>query len=420
MSPRPEFRMIRIESFVEGASLALDQLRANKFRSTLTILGIVVGVATVMAMSALVAGIRGGIMTELEASGPKNFMFARFDWNEVRIHSDNEPPWGKNPKVRVAEVVALNKLPTVKGAYPYADGNATVTFGGERLASVQVPGRDAGWTNFTTGTMVAGHDFLPSDVTSAAPVAVITTQMADKLFGTLDPIGRTIRLNGQPFRVVGVFQQAPNIFASLIKYWVVIPYTAGFKYLNFDDEMVGGWMVTSSNATQDEAMDQVAAAVRVQRGLRPSEPNNFVLVRQEAMARTFNKITSVFFAVMIGLSSVALMVGGVGVIAIMMIAVTERTREIGIRKALGATQREILWQFLFESVTVTFVGGLIGMFIGGALAFIVSALTPIQASVPLGGIIAALGMATVAGVLFGLWPAWRAARMDPVVALRYE
>jgi putative ABC transport system permease protein len=268
--------------------------------------------------------------------------------------------------------------------------------------------------------MVAGHDFLPGDVTSAAPVAVITTQMADKLFGSLDPVGRIIRLNGQPFRVIGVFRQAPNIFASLVKYWVVIPYTAGFKYLDFDDEMVGGWMVTSANATQDEAMDQVAAAVRVQRGLRPSEPNNFVLVRQEAMARTFNKITSVFFAVMIGLSSVALMVGGVGVVAIMMIAVTERTREIGIRKALGATQREILWQFLFESVTVTFVGGLIGMAIGGGLAFIVSALTPIQARVPLMGIVAALGMATVAGVLFGLWPAWRAARMDPVVALRYE
>jgi putative ABC transport system permease protein len=124
--------------------------------------------------------------------------------------------------------------------------------------------------------------------------------------------------------------------------------------------------------------------------------------------------------IMIALSSVALMVGGVGVIAIMMIAVTERTREIGIRKALGATQREILWQFLFESVTVTVIGGSIGMIAGGLLAFLVGTFTPIQASVPLGGIVAALAMALVAGVLFGLWPAWRAARMDPVVALRYE
>ena len=136
--------------------------------------------------------------------------------------------------------------------------------------------------------------------------------------------------------------------------------------------------------------------------------------------RTFNKITGVFFAVMIALSSVALMVGGVGVIAIMMIAVTERTREIGIRKALGATQREILFQFLFESVTVTLIGGMIGMIIGAGFALLVGAFTPLDARIPLGGVIAALGMATVAGVLFGLWPAWRAARMDPVEALRYE
>jgi putative ABC transport system permease protein len=184
--------------------------------------------------------------------------------------------------------------------------------------------------------------------------------------------------------------------------------------------MIGGLIVTSSQATQQEAMDQVTAAIRVRRGMHPSQDNNFALIRQEEMAKTFTKITNIFFLVMISLSSVALMVGGVGVIAIMMIAVTERTREIGIRKALGATRREILWQFLFESVTVTFIGGVIGMVIGGSLAFIVGALTPIDARVPLGGIIAALGMATVAGVLFGLWPAWRAARLDPVVALRYE
>lgn len=420
MSARKEPRTVRLESFVEGASLAIDQLRSNKFRSTLTILGIVVGVATVMAMSALVVGIRGGIMDELEAAGPKNFMFARFDWNDVRISDGHEPPWGDNPEVTVGEILALNRLPAVKAAYPGVDGQSIVNFGSERLPSVQTLGRDAGWTDFTRGKMLAGHDFLPTDVDGAAPLAVITTQMADKLFGTLDPIGRAIRLNGQPFRVIGVFEQAPNIFASLIKYWVVIPYTAAFKYLKFDDEMTAGWVVTEADATQDEAMDQAAALIRVSRGLRPAEPNNFVLIRQEAMARTFNRITGIFFIVMIALSSVALMVGGVGVIAIMMIAVTERTREIGIRKALGATQREILWQFLFESITVTFIGGSIGMVIGASVALIISALTPIQASVPLAGVVAALGMATVAGVIFGLWPAWRAARLDPVVALRYE
>jgi putative ABC transport system permease protein len=429
MSKLPGIRFMRIESFAEGATLAIDQLRANKFRSALTVLGIVVGVASVMAMSSIVAGIRGGIMTELEAAGPKNFFFGRFDWNEVRITNDGDgPPWGDNPKVTVPEVLSLKKLPAIKDAIPGVDGNGVVQFGNERLTGVQFPGRGATWTSYTTGKIVAGHNFLPSDVESAAPVAVITAQLAEKLFGQLDPIGRTIRLTESSssdgttaaFRVVGVFEQSKNVFASIVKYFVVIPYTAGLKHLNYSDENVGGLIVTASNATQDQAMDQVRSFVRVQRGMRPGDPDNFALVRQENMLKTFNKITGIFFVIMIALSSVALMVGGVGVIAIMMIAVTERTREIGIRKALGATQREILFQFLFESVTVTVIGGTIGLIIGGLLAFLVSALTPLQASVPIGGVIAALTMATVAGVLFGLWPAWRAARMDPVVALRYE
>jgi putative ABC transport system permease protein len=421
-------KTIRFEAFLEGATLAVDQLRANKFRSALTILGIVVGVASVMAMSSLVAGIRGGIMSELEAAGPKNFFFGRFDWNEVRINDDG-PPWGDNPKVTVEEVLALRALPAIKNAIPGVDGNGVIQYGRERITNVGFPGRGSEWNQYTTGKIVAGHNFLQRDVEGAAPVAVITTDLATKLFGNLDPVGRTVRLTNVanweappnvPFRVVGVFQQSNNVFASIVKYWAVIPYTSGLKHLGYDDENIGGLIVTAKNATQDEAMDQVRSYIRVRRGMHPGEPDNFALVRQENMLKTFNKITGIFFLVMISLSSVALMVGGVGVIAIMMIAVTERTREIGIRKALGATQREILWQFLFESVTVTVIGGSIGMIIGASLALFVSAVTPIQASVPLGGIIAALGMATVAGVLFGLWPAWRAARMDPVVALRYE
>jgi putative ABC transport system permease protein len=412
--------LMRLESLKEGVVLALDQLRGNKFRSVLTIIGIVVGVATVMWMSAMVTGIRSGILTELEAAGPKNFFFARYDWNEVRMVSDDGPPWGDNPKVTVEEVLALRRLPAVKEAIPGVDGNGSFEFGKERVASVQIAGRGSGWTAYTTGTMIAGHDFMPNDVAAGAPVAVLSEELAATLFGPLDPVNRTFRINGQAFRVAGVFRPGRNIFASIMKNYAVIPYTAGLKHLDFDDEMITGLIVTAPQASQEEAIDQVTAYLRTMRAVHPSADNNFAVIKQEEMAKTFNKITGIFFMVMIALSSVALMVGGVGVIAIMMIAVTERTREIGIRKALGATQREILWQFLFESVTVTFIGGVIGMILGGLGAFVVSVLTPIDAKVPIGGIVAALGMATVAGVLFGLWPAWRAARMDPVVALRYE
>ena len=411
--------LMRIESLKEGVVLALDQLRANKFRSVLTIIGIVVGVATVMWMSAMVTGIRSGIMTELEAAGPKNFFFARYNWNEVKMVSDG-PPWGDNPKVTVEEVLALRRLPAVKEAIPGVDGSGSFEFGKERVASVNIAGRGSGWTAYTTGTMIAGHDFMPNDVAAGAPVAVLSEELAATLFGPLDPVNRTFRINGQAFRVSGVFRPARNIFASIMKNYAVIPYTAGLKHLDFDDDMITGLIVTAPQASQEEAIDQVTAYLRTSRGVHPSADNNFAVIKQEEMAKTFNKITGIFFMVMIALSSVALMVGGVGVIAIMMIAVTERTREIGIRKALGATQREILWQFLFESVTVTVIGGAIGMMMGGLGALLVTVATPIDAKVPIGGVIAALGMATVAGVLFGLWPAWRAARMDPVVALRYE
>jgi putative ABC transport system permease protein len=169
-----------------------------------------------------------------------------------------------------------------------------------------------------------------------------------------------------------------------------------------------------------DAQDQVIAAMRGIRGLGPREENNFALIASAQIMELFNRFTSVIFLVMLALSSAGLLVGGVGVIGIMLISVTERTREIGIRKAVGATKREILWQFLFEAVTVTCIGAMIGMLIGAGGAYLVAALTPIPASVPFGAIVAALVMAAVAGVLFGMWPAWKAARMDPVEALRYE
>jgi putative ABC transport system permease protein len=410
---------MRIESLQEGAVLAIDQLRANKFRSALTILGIVVGVATVMAMSAVITGIKTSITSSMEAAGPKNFFVARFDWNSVRI-SDDGPPWGNNPPIAVEEAAIIERLPAVRRALVGVDGSGEIEFGKERIPNAQIWARGPFWPEYTDGTFTAGHDYLPSDVDASRPVVVLTKPLADKLFGQLDPIGRTVRLRGQPFQVVGVFDMSDNIFANIVKYGVFVPYTAGLKYLRLDDEMLIIFVATADQATQEDAMDQVMARLRIVRGLRPSEPNNFVVIRQEEMAKTFTRVTNVFFLVMLALSSVALMVGGVGVIAIMMIAVTERTREIGVRKALGATKHEILWQFLFESATVTFIGGAIGMVIGAALAFAVKAFTPLPASVPLGAVVAALAMAIVAGILFGIWPAWRAARMDPVVALRYE
>jgi putative ABC transport system permease protein len=410
---------MRLESLREGASLAIEQLRGNKFRSILTILGIVMGVASVMIMSALVAGIKEGISNEIEAAGPKNFYVARFDWNAARVVHDG-PPWGNNPPIALEEPALLETLPTVQSAILGLDGQGEFVFENERVPNAQIWSRGAGWRDYQAGRFVAGHDFLPADVNAARPVVVLTKPLAEKLFGPLEPIGRTVRIGGQAFRVIGVFEMSSNIFSNLVKYGAFMPYSSAIKYLDLDDEMRLILVVTSSTATQQDAIDQVTARMRVLRRLRPADPNDFAIIKSEEVAKTFTKFTDTIFIVMIALSGVALMVGGVGVIAIMMIAVTERTREIGIRKALGATKREILWQFLFEAATVTFIGGVIGMLLGGAASLILTITTPLDAYVPLWAVGAALGMALVAGVLFGMWPAWRAARLDPVVALRYE
>jgi putative ABC transport system permease protein len=411
---------MRIESLHEGALLALDQIRANKFRSGLTILGIVVGVATVMAMSAMIQGIRSSIVDEMAAVGPKNFMVARFNINDVRLVAHSGPPWGSNPKLTVEEARRIAQLPAVRTTIVGLDVNGEFVYGRNRLASVNVAGRENGWTNYTSATMVAGHDMLLNDVRASAPIVLLSEPLAEAMFGSLDPIGRTLRINGKPFQVIGVFRMTENIFSSLNRNLAIMPYTSAIKHLAAWDGMLNVFTVTAASATQDEAMDQVTTLLRTMRGLRPLEENDFAVVRQEEFLETFNRITGVFFMVMLALSSVALMVGGVGVIAIMMIAVTERTREIGIRKAIGATRREILWQFLFEAVTITCIGAVIGMAIGAGGAYLVAAFTPIPASVPFSAVIAALTMAAVAGVLFGMWPAWKAARMDPVEALRYE
>jgi putative ABC transport system permease protein len=411
---------MRIESLREGALLAIDQIRANKFRSGLTILGIVVGVATVMAMSAMIQGIRSSIVDEMEAVGPNNFVVARFDLNAVRLVNQDGPPWGDNPSITLEEARRIAQLPAVRTTIAGLDLNGEFVYGRQRLASVSIAGRENGWSNFTSAAIVAGHDMLLNDVRAANPVVLLSEPLAEAVFGSLDPIGRTLRINDKPFRVIGVFRMTENIFSSLNRNLAIMPYTSAIKHLAASDDMLLVFTVTAPAVTQAEAIDQVTTLLRTMRGLRPMEENNFAVVRQEEFLETFNTVTGVFFMVMLALSSVALMVGGVGVVAIMMIAVTERTREIGIRKAVGATRREILWQFLFEAVTVTCIGAIIGMIIGAGGAYLVAALTPIPASVPFSAIIAALAMAATAGVAFGIWPAWRAARMDPVEALRYE
>jgi putative ABC transport system permease protein len=272
---------------------------------------------------------------------------------------------------------------------------------------------------------VRGRNFAPVEVEQARPVVVISDRLARDLFGSADPIGQRVRTSagpGGPFpmTVVGVFELAQNIFTDQVAHVAIVPSTTALRRLKVSDEWGQIVVVPRDDVPLDVAEDQVIAAMRTMRGLAPGDENDFSILRSTQLLELFDRFTGVFFIVMLGLSSVGLLVGGVGVIGIMMISVTERTREIGIRKAVGATRGEILWQFLVEAGVLTLLGGAAGLALGGGLAFAIAAATPVPAAVPLWAVVAALGMAVVTGMLFGLFPAARAARMEPATALGYE
>jgi putative ABC transport system permease protein len=255
---------------------------------------------------------------------------------------------------------------------------------------------------------------------AGARVAVINDKLAESLFPRRNAVGKRIKIYGQPFEVVGLHAEAASLFSNADEPRLAIPHTTFTKVADYWKGWLEIAVLPTESATVQETQDQVTTALRVERGLRPGQPDNFAIVTQDRLLATFNNITAAFFIVMIALSSVGLMVGGVGVVAIMMISVTERTREIGVRKALGATRREIMFQFLIEAATLTLVGCLAGMLLGALIAWGIRSLTPIPATVPLLSVAAAVVASILTGVLFGLYPANKAARLDPVEALRYE
>jgi putative ABC transport system permease protein len=410
-----------VTPLLEGVGIALDSLRANKGRAALTILGVAIGVTVVMVIAAMISGINKSVSDIFQQIAPRTFLVFRYFQAGVNVSDGENAPWRRNPPISNLEADRIAKLPSVHYLARREDGQGAVDFAGRRLESVFIIGMSSQWLQVNGGDVLPGRTFTRMEDLSSTPVVVINTKLEEQLFRGQDPIGQTVKIAGHPFTVIGIYQQPPSIFSGATPPLAVVPHEAFTKYVPTFQK---GWMRLAigpaDSVTQQQAMDDVTATLRSMRGQKPGEDNTFTLVTQDKLLETWNQVTGVFFLVMLVLSSIGLMVGGVGVVAIMMITVTERTREIGVRKALGATRRAILWQFLVEASTLTLVGGAAGMLVGGAVAFTLSRVTPIPAHVPLWSIVAALGASAFTGVGFGLYPASRAARLDPVEALRYE
>ncbi|HKU60228.1 MAG TPA: ABC transporter permease [Gemmatimonadales bacterium] len=407
---------------VEGAGIALDSLRSNKVRAALTILGVAIGVTVVIAMASAITGINRSITAILESAGPKTFFVFRYFSGglEVSDGSDEMSPWRRMPELTMEEAELIRQLPAVREVNVEESTEGPVGYEGVNLSGVHIAGLSPTWIQVNGGDLLAGRSFTQLEYAASARVAVINDKLAESLFPGLDPIGRKIKIYGQPFEVIGLHAEAASLFSDASDPRLAIPHTTFTKIADYWHGWLQIAVVPTESASVSEAQDQVTAALRTHRGLHPGQENNFALVTQDRVLEAFNSVTAGFFVAMITLSSVGLMVGGIGVVAIMMISVTERTREIGVRKALGATRGEILFQFLVEAATLTLVGCLIGMALGALVAWGVRSFTPIPATVPLGAVVAAVISSIFTGVVFGLYPAGKAARLDPVEALRYE
>lgn len=405
----------------EGVALAIDAVRANKSRAALTILGIAIGVMVVIGMASMISGIQGGVNDVVNRAGPKSFVVMRYFQEGISIDGDAaDLERQRRPRLNRREADLIRNLPGIADVNVREGGISQVSYRDKSLGTTYVRGMDPSWITVEGGDILDGRNFTAVDAAAQAYVVVINQNAADVLFEHIDPVGKQIKIFGIPFTVVGLYQDPADIFSDSDDAKIIVPHSTFTKVADFERGWISIMVFPRDEVSQPEAMDQVTMALRIDRGLRPGESNTFDLVSGDRFLASFNQMTAGFFLVMLVLSSVGLMVGGVGVVAIMMISVTERTREIGVRKALGATRGEILFQFLVEAATLTLIGGVVGLALGGLIALAINAFTPLPAIIPLWSVFAAIAASVVTGIFFGLYPANKAARLDPVEALRYE
>lgn len=412
----------RLYNLTEGVRIALEAIVGNKVRAGLTILGVAVGVFVVVVISAAVHGINQSVAKDFESTGPTTFFVSRYPISfEACDGTEDTCAWLRNPPITWDEVDRLSRLENAAAVGVRMDWSGAFKFRDRSLAAAPIEAYTANWSMFGAPDMLpGGRVFTEQEFRGAARVLVLNTTAAERLFGDIDPLEKTVTVNGIPFTVIGVYKDNASFLSGGDRPKGVMPVTTLQRALNVRRSDMGLVVKPRAGVPRDVMVDDVVATLRGARGLRPTQESDFAIITQDKLMETYDRIFGMFFLVMIALSAVGLIVGGVGVVAIMMISVTERTREIGVRKALGATRLTILWQFLIEAVTLTGIGALLGLAGGWLVSTAIRSATPIEAAIPPGAVLAALLASAVTGILFGMIPAARAARLDPVEALRHE
>ncbi len=418
--------MNRLLLIFEGVGMALEAIRSNRVRAALTIAGVAIGVFVVVAMGAVVNGIRASFQQDLQSIGATTFYVQR---RGIGISScdgtDEKCPDRRNPPISFSEWEMIKRVTGVETVIGALGGSGNFSYKNNRVESVGYDAYSSEWPQVDAADVFPGRNFTKNEHDAGQPVALVNDTLKAQLFGSSEPIGKAITIDGRQFTVIGVYTPKAGFLKSLQGKGpdtprAIIPLQSAVRHLDAFRSGLSLLVRPYGSATQSEVMDEVLATMRARRGLKPGARDDFALVEQDRLMDTFNQLFGAIFAVGLALSAVALLVGGVGVVAIMMISVTERTREIGVRKALGATAAIIRWQFLVEAATLTLIGALIGLGLGALLAWAIRANSVIPASLPMSIVATALIASAVTGVAFGMLPAVRASRLDPIEALRHE
>ena len=410
---------------LENLWMALGTLRANKLRSFLTVIGVIIGVVTVMLIASIIAGVDTAVTKEVESFGTRSMFISKFNPG-IHVGRLSREERMRKP-LTYDDAIALSRLPAVETAVPFLEitnnffgQKILVSGGGKTSAQVALQGTLPDFEKAGTQVIAEGRFFSQFENDQNQNVCVVGAKVADDFFRFESPVNNTIKIGEQEFRVVGVLQKREQFLFSGgsddQNNVIYLPFNVARKLKpNSEDVYV---LAVARPGQMQVAMDQVTDTLRVRRNVSFGQADNFGIETTESLISSFHAITGGIAIAMVVISSVGLMVGGIGVMNIMLVSVTERTREIGVRKAIGARRRDILWQFLIEAMTLTGFGGLVGLGIGWLGTLLVKLIMPsyVPLWAPAAGFIASVGI----GMIFGLWPAWKAARLDPIESLRYE
>jgi len=411
--------------FLEAVGMAFRTIRAQKLKSFFSLIGVLIGVTFLIAVVSIVQGMNRYMVDRFANTliGANTFeLRQRPSIVTGEVTEETWLAWRRRPRISYTDADYVRARITTPATFAkFCEDRVAVHYQGKVAKDIRLVGTEASYFGIRNYQVVAGRAFTAQEVGTAQPVLVVGHELAEKLLPGVDPLGKIVQIGGLPYRIIGVVEKQGTLFGLSLDKFAVMPFSAPGRRLICPINILDALIVRTADPTDMErAMGEAEAIMRSRRALKPWQGNTFAFQTAEGALGTWHKISKILFLALPGLVAISLVVGGIVIMNIMLMAVSERTREIGIRKALGARRRDILGQFVVESATLSAAGALLGIGFGLALAFVVKSLTPLPAAVAPWSVLAGMALGIGVGVVAGVYPASRASRLDPIVALRAE